>query len=56
MLAVEKGHRGQGIAKKLVCQAIEAMKKGDADEVSNEKGAAVITRLTIISDCSRDRD
>jgi peptide alpha-N-acetyltransferase len=33
MLAVQESHRGQGIATKLVCMAIDAMKARDADEI-----------------------
>lgn len=33
MLAVKKGHRGKGIATKLVCMAVDAMIAKDADEV-----------------------
>ncbi|CAI6335149.1 unnamed protein product [Periconia digitata] len=33
MLAVQESHRGQGIATKLVCMAIEAMTARDADEI-----------------------
>ena len=33
MLAVQEAHRGKGIATKLVCMAIDAMKERDADEV-----------------------
>ena len=34
MLAVNEEHRGKGIATKLVCMAIEAMRDRDADEVN----------------------
>lgn len=33
MLAVRESHRGQGIATKLVCMAIDAMQALDADEI-----------------------
>ncbi|KAL5387741.1 N-alpha-acetyltransferase 30 [Paraphaeosphaeria minitans] len=33
MLAVRESHRGQGIATKLVCMAIDAMAARDADEI-----------------------
>ncbi|KAF2795454.1 acetyltransferase, GNAT family [Melanomma pulvis-pyrius CBS 109.77] len=33
MLAVQEAHRGKGIATKLVCMAIDAMKARDADEI-----------------------
>jgi len=33
MLAVQETHRGQGIATKLVCMAIDAMAVRDADEI-----------------------
>jgi peptide alpha-N-acetyltransferase len=33
MLAVQESHRGQGIATKLVCMAIDAMKARHADEI-----------------------
>ncbi|ORY11791.1 acyl-CoA N-acyltransferase [Clohesyomyces aquaticus] len=33
MLAVQEAHRGKGIATKLVCMAIDAMAKRDADEI-----------------------
>ncbi len=33
MLAVREEHRGKGIATKLVCMAIDAMKDREADEV-----------------------
>lgn len=33
MLAVQEEHRGKGIATKLVCMAIDAMKERNADEV-----------------------
>ncbi|KAF2711552.1 acyl-CoA N-acyltransferase [Pleomassaria siparia CBS 279.74] len=33
MLAVQEAHRGKGIATKLVCMAIDAMKEREADEI-----------------------
>ncbi|KAK8206852.1 hypothetical protein M8818_004687 [Zalaria obscura] len=36
MLAVQKEHRGKGIATKLVCMAIDAMIAKDADEIALE--------------------
>jgi hypothetical protein len=36
MLATVQQFRGRGIATKLVCMAIDAMKERDADEVSSD--------------------
>lgn len=36
MLAVEKAHRGKGIATKLVCMAVDAMVAKGADEVGTQ--------------------
>jgi len=57
MLAVEKEHRGKGIATKLVSMAVDAMIEKGADEVCTEVLQVVLTLiLTSTTDRPGDRD
>lgn len=52
MLAVKKGHRGKGIATKLVCKAVDAMIVKDADEVNCVSFLLVVKLPNMFPDCS----